>query len=732
MRRRDRDVNKLEVKALEGKFVGYTEWDNGYLVYVPNTRKVAAVRDLIIKESEVGLIRDNTETPYLLDEESQQLLIWHPDNGHQDDGNKEEQGTSTEKQEEWHYAESVNTQETTLRRDASDVEEAALDEDSTATRGSLRDSVPLEDSETEDFSQTVGFFEEALEQVDRAESRRSTPARKVPQFFGEVRTHLAVTEGDYMEPSTVYEAKQGDDWDQLHRAMEDEVQAFQDNEIWNLVRPPTDRDVIQGKWVYEVKLRYSGQVDKYKARYVAKGVKHVERLDNLETFAPTCKPETFRILLQLSAKQGHVKHQFDVKTAFLHSPKKEEVYLEQPLEFAKQESDGEKLVCRLNKSIYGLKQATNNWYKGLENFLQRQGFTRSRNDHCLFARAETEGNAIILVWIDDIIVASRSMTLISDVKKAPETTIHMENRGRLHWFLGLRIRREEVKVTVDQELYMKTMLQRFPMDQCKPSRTLADLNLKLQTAQKEDEEVDQRIYWSLVGSFLYLAKQTRPDIMFTVNILSRHLNAPTNQHLRYLQGSKGLKLAYTKGAGYDLVGENDADWSGDLIDRKSTKGYYFKLNGRGAALSWVVKKQATVALSSSEAKYQGLAPAVQEELYLKQLLEDFGIQQKHPIAIGEDNQSCIKLCQNPVIHKTSKHIETKFHFIRDKTDDGTNLIHYVPTDKMAAVIFTKSLPVSKVKTFKTVLMGTDSTQSAQVWVGVLEYRSNYSLKLSEN
>ena len=149
-----------------------------------------------------------------------------------------------------------------------------------------------------------------------------------------------------------------------------------------------------------------------------------------------------------------------------------------------------------------------------------------------------------------------------------------------------------------------------------------------------------------------------------------------------------------------------------MNDRKPTTGYYFKLKGRSAALSWGVKKQATVALSSSEAEYQGMAAAVQEALYLKQLLEDFGIQR--PIAIGEDNQSCIRLCQNPVMHKRSKHIETKFHFIREKTEDGTISIHYVPTDKMAADIFTKSLPVSKVDTFRAVLMGTDSTQSAQI------------------
>ena len=162
------------------------------------------------------------------------------------------------------------------------------------------------------------------------------------------------------------------------------------------------------------------------------------------------------------------------------------------------------------------------------------------------------------------------------------------------------------------------------------------------------------------------------------------------------------------------MGEIDADWSGDVNDRKTTTGYCFKLNGLGAALSWGVKKQATVAFSSSEAEYQGMAAAVQEALYLKQLLEDFGIQQKRPVAIGADNQICIRLCQNPVMHKKSKHIETKFHFFRDKTEDGTVSIHYVPTDKMAVDIFTKSLPVSKVETFRAILVGRDSTESAQV------------------
>ena len=140
------------------------------------------------------------------------------------------------------------------------------------------------------------------------------------------------------------------------------------------------------------------------------------------------------------------------------------------------------------------------------------GHNRKKSDHCMFTRAKTVGHTFILVCVDDIIVASKSMILSPDVKKAPEATFHMEDTGKLHWFLGLRIRREEGKVTVDQERYKEAMLGRFQMDQCKPSRTPAELNLKLQTAQIEDEEVDQSIYSGLIGSILYLAEQTRPDI----------------------------------------------------------------------------------------------------------------------------------------------------------------------------------------------------------------------------
>ena len=235
-----------------------------------------------------------------------------------------------------------------------------------------------------------------------------------------------------------------------------------------------------------------------------------------------------------------------------------------------------------------MKQAANNLYKELANFLLRQGFTRSRKDHCLFTRSTAEDHTFVLVGLDDIIVASRSMTVISDNKKALKATFCMEDRARLHWFLGPRIRQDDGKVTVDPERYIETTLERFQMGQCKHSRTPADLNLKLQTAQIGDEEVDQRIYRSLVGSFLYHVHsqhsvQAQERTFQSTLALRKTTSAISSRFKRFKN--------YTKEASYDLVGESDADWSGDVNDRISITGYYFKLNGRGAALSWGVKSR---------------------------------------------------------------------------------------------------------------------------------------------
>ena len=251
------------------------------------------------------------------------------------------------------------------------------------------------------------------------------------------------------------------------------------------------------------------------------------------------------------------------------------------------------------------------------------------------------------------------------------------------------------------------------MTDCKAIRTPADVGVKLAT--EDSEVVEQRQYRALVGALMHIGKYTRPDILNAVNILSRFLDKPSGSQwvagkhvLRYLKGTAHLKLRYYKSSSEQLVGEADADWNGDISDRRSTTGYYFKLSGTGGAISWAVKKQQTVALSSCEAEYQSMAAAVQEALYLRQLLRDLGVPADGPTPIGEDNQSCIRMCENPVLSKRTKHVDTKYHFIRERVADGTVDIYYVPTAEMAADLLTKPLAWVKVHKHRATLLGSDS------------------------
>ena len=276
----------------------------------------------------------------------------------------------------------------------------------------------------------------------------------------------------------------------------------------------------------------------------------------------------------------------------------------------------------------------------------------------------------------------------------------------------MRILKTEKGITLDQEKHTQNILEQFNMQDCKPSKTPAENNLKLEVAQEDSLRVDSHEFRSLVGSLLYLSKQIRPDIMWITNVLSRFMNDPTVEHfnagkrvLRYLQYTESLRLFFPSTSDSTLVGETDADWSGDVNDRRSPTGYYFKLGDSGGSVSWQVKKQPTVSFSSCEADYQGLAAAVQEAIFLRGLLRVLGYEQFEPTTVGGDNQSCIKLATNPVLHKRSKHIDTKYHFIRERVDDNSIKLIYTPTDEMIADLLTKSLPQQKVEQHREQLLG---------------------------
>ena len=251
-------------------------------------------------------------------------------------------------------------------------------------------------------------------------------------------------------------------------------------------------------------------------------------------------------------------------------------------------------------------------------------------------------------------------------------------------------------VWIGQPSYTNSLLQKFGMEAANPVTTLVDTSTKL-VSVTDDEYFDQSHYQSAIGSLLYLSVATRPDIAFAVSSAAKFSAKPGKQHwtavkriMRYLKGTVNLGLIFTPHVTGDCVGYSDADWGGDMEDRKSTSGYLFQISG--GAVSWRSKKQTCVALSTAEAEYITLASATQEAMWLRQLICDLNIDAGlQAIVLFEDNQSAISMSKNTQFHGRSKHISIKYHFVRDQVSEGTVELKYCPTQDMIADMLTKGL-----------------------------------------
>ena len=239
----------------------------------------------------------------------------------------------------------------------------------------------------------------------------------------------------------------------------------------------------------------------------------------------------------------------------------------------------QQVSLELKKSIFGLKPAAKNWYQELSTFLIQQSCERSKHNYCFILKNKEDEKLFVLTWVDDLVIAGNSQTEINKLKSLLESKFKMDDRRDLEWFLGMRILQTEEGITLDQEKYTQNILEQFNMQNCKPSKTQAENNLKLETAQEDSLRVDSHEFRCLVGSLIYLAKETGQAIMGITNVLSRFMNEPTVEHfnagkrvLRYPQHTKSLKLFFPSISNSTLVGETDADWSGDVNDRRSTTG----------------------------------------------------------------------------------------------------------------------------------------------------------------
>ncbi|GJX87271.1 retrovirus-related pol polyprotein from transposon TNT 1-94 [Tanacetum coccineum] len=445
-----------------------------------------------------------------------------------------------------------------------------------------------------------------------------------------------------VEPKNIKEAMADSAWIE---AMQDELHQFDRLKVWELVDKPFGKMIIKLKWLWKNKKDEDQTVIRNKARLVAKGYAQEEGIDFEESFAPVARLEAVRIFVAHAAHKSFPIYQMDVKTAFLNGPLKEEVYVAQPEGFV--DPDHPEKVYLLRKALYGLKQAPRAWYDELSNFLMSKGFTKGTIDPTLFKIKY--GEDILLVQI--------------------------------------------------YAKYALEILKKHNMDNCHSIGTPLATKPKLD-ADLSGEPVDQSDYRSKIGSLMYLTS-SRPDLVQAVCYCARYQARPTQKHLKevkrifkYLKGTINMGLWYPKDSGFELTAFSDADHAGCLDTRKSTSGGIQFLGDK--LVSWMSKKQNCTAMSSAEAEYVALSASCAQVMWMRTQLQDYGFNY-NKIPLYCDSQSAIAISCNPVQHSRTKHIHTRYHFIKEQVENGIIELYFVRTEYQLADMFTKALPEDRFK-----------------------------------
>jgi hypothetical protein len=501
------------------------------------------------------------------------------------------------------------------------------------------------------------------------------------------------------EPDCYDDAVSSPDSHEWALAMEEEMGSHRKNETWTLVERPPKVKVLDSRWVFKVKRLQDGSVERYKARLVIKGYKQRPGVDFNETFASVARYESIRLLLALAAAHRLKIKQFDIKTAFLYGNLEETIYMAEPEGFAV--SDGSK-VCLLKKSLYGLKQSPRCWNHTFSEFLTKFKFRPTASDSCVYVGSWLNTAVYLTIYVDDGLILSSNEDIIQTVLATIESKFELKS-GEATTYVGLEITQMRGEILLTQNAYINSVLETFNMTDCKPTSVPMQPNQELIPATVCDDHLPYR---ELIGCLIFLARSTRPDIAYATSKLAQFVTYHDETHwkaaksiLRYLRGTTNLGLRYLAGTDVTLTGYTDSDYAADKIERKSTSGFAFLLNQ--SLITWSSQKQPVVALSSTEAEYVALAAGAKEAVWLRQFCAELGFEQKAPTRILVDNQSSIKLANNPEFHNRSKHIDVRYHFTRTLVEEKKIDLAFVPTTEQLADGLTKPLLKTKHENMRT-------------------------------
>jgi hypothetical protein len=486
------------------------------------------------------------------------------------------------------------------------------------------------------------------------------------------------------------------------QAETEEFEGHLANSTWRLVPRDDSMKVLSGKWVYKVKRDLKLTIVRFKARWVVRGFEQRHGEDYDETFAATIRIEVVRWLLAYCAITRKQLRQIDFLTAFLNAEIDEEVYVEQPHGWLR----GSNQVCRLLKALYGLKQAPHLWQQNLQGFMHRNGFTPSPVEPCLWFK----GDLILLVWVDDILATDSNEAQLQALVDLFTTEYKVKDLGYPSNFIGIKIlRNRNGDITLSQSHYLKTVLERFNLENINPKDVPLNPGTQIEKFDGEAQQQHKAVYASAIGGIGWAAICTRPDLARGYAKLARYVDNPGPIHFKalqqlfgYIKGTLDYGLTYnTDGSepAQSLTAYSDADFAGCLDTRRSTGGYLiFKGNN---LISWQSKLQGNVTLSTTEAEYVQLSVTARELVYFKALEGKMNGNQSTSIrcTIRGDNQGSIKLAVDPSYRRRTRHIDVHHHYVREQVEQGVIKLEYVQSKDNLADAFTKPLPKPALTSF---------------------------------
>ncbi|KAL0553695.1 hypothetical protein IC582_007597 [Cucumis melo] len=428
-------------------------------------------------------------------------------------------------------------------------------------------------------------------------------------------------------PKNIYTALECPEW---KNAVMEEMKALEKNRTWEICALPKGHKTVGCKWVFYLKYKEDGTLDRHKARLVAKGFTQTYGIDYSETFSPVAKLNTVRVLLFVAVNKDWPLYQLDVKNAFLNGDLVEEVYMSPPPGF---EAQFGQQVCKLQKSLYGLKQSLRAWFDRFTTFVKSQGYSQGHSDHTLFTKASKTGKiAILIVYVDDIVLTGDDQTKISQLKQRMGDEFEIKDLENLKYFLGMEVARSKEGISVSQRKYTLDLLTETGMLGCRPADTPIEFNCKLGNSD-DQVPVDKEQYQRLVGKLIYLS-HTLSDISFAVSVVSQFMQAPYEKHM-------------------------------EAVNR--------------------------ILRSSAEAEYRAMSLGICEEIWLQKVLSELHQECETPLKLFCDNKAAISIANNPVQHDRTKHVEIDRHFIKERLDSGSICIPYIPSSQQIADVLTKGL-----------------------------------------